>query len=92
MGRSRGWPSRRSTALADVLFSRIKATGFREIEFELTANAAALGMAAALPAEGLELRISGYGRGERDSPATSDLPITMRLAEPPEPCDLVRSA
>ncbi len=32
------------------------------------------------------------GRGERDSPATNDLPITMRLAEPPEPCDLVRSA
>ena len=33
-----------------------------------------------------------FGRGERDSPATNDLPITMRLAKPPEPCDLVRSA
>ena len=32
------------------------------------------------------------GRGERDSPATNDLPITMRLAEPPEPHELVRSA
>ncbi|HUT78098.1 MAG TPA: hypothetical protein VM285_10450, partial [Polyangia bacterium] len=32
------------------------------------------------------------GRGERDSPATNDLPITMRLAEPPEPVELVRSA
>lgn len=32
------------------------------------------------------------GRGERHSPATTDLPITMRLAEPPQPCDLVRSA
>lgn len=32
------------------------------------------------------------GRGERDSPATNDLPITMRLAEPPEPFELVRSA
>jgi len=32
------------------------------------------------------------GRGERDSPATNDLPITMRLAEPPEPLELVRSA
>jgi hypothetical protein len=32
------------------------------------------------------------GRGERDSPATNDLPIIMRLAEPPEPGDLVRSA
>jgi hypothetical protein len=32
------------------------------------------------------------GRGERDSPATNDLPITMRLAEPPEPCDWLKSA
>jgi hypothetical protein len=32
------------------------------------------------------------GRGERDCPATSDLPIVMRLAEPPEPCDWLRSA
>jgi hypothetical protein len=33
-----------------------------------------------------------FGRGERDSPATTDLPITMRLAEPPEPFDWLRSA
>jgi hypothetical protein len=32
------------------------------------------------------------GRGERHSPATTDLPITMRLAEPPEPCEWLRSA
>ena len=32
------------------------------------------------------------GRGERDSPATTDLPVTMRLAEPPEPFDWLRSA
>jgi hypothetical protein len=32
------------------------------------------------------------GRGERDSPATTDLPVTMRLAEPPEPCEWLRSA
>jgi hypothetical protein len=35
---------------------------------------------------------STNGRGERDSPATTDLPITMRLAEPPEPFDWLRSA
>jgi len=49
----------------------------------------------------LEIRHSALlGKGSRaksrrlkwDSPATNDLPITMRLAEPPEPCDLVRSA
>ena len=34
----------------------------------------------------------GCGRGERDSPATTDLPITMRLAEHPEPFDWLRSA
>lgn len=32
------------------------------------------------------------GRGERHSPATTDLPITMRLAELPEPFDWLRSA
>jgi hypothetical protein len=32
------------------------------------------------------------GRGERDSPATNDLPITMRLAEAPEACDCLLSA
>ena len=32
------------------------------------------------------------GRGERDSPATNDLPIVMRLAEPPALVELVRSA
>jgi len=32
------------------------------------------------------------GRGERDSPATNDLPITMRLAEPPEPSEWLKSA
>jgi hypothetical protein len=32
------------------------------------------------------------GRGERDSPTTNDLPITMRLAEPPEPSEWLQSA
>ena len=32
------------------------------------------------------------GRGERDSPATNDLPITMRLSEPPEPSGWLKSA
>jgi hypothetical protein len=33
-----------------------------------------------------------HPRTLRDSPATNDLPITMRLAEPPEPCEWLRSA
>ena len=36
--------------------------------------------------------IGEFGRAERDSPATNDLPVTMRLAEPPAPLELVRSA
>jgi len=78
--------------LAEALFSRIRVLGFREIEFEVTSHGAALGLAEALPAGRFELRISGYGRGERHSPATTDLPVTMRLAEPPEPCEWLRSA
>ena len=38
------------------------------------------------------MEVRKTGRGERDSPATNDLPITMRLAEPPAPFELVRSA
>jgi len=33
-----------------------------------------------------------FGRGERDSPATNDLPIKMRLAEPPAPFDWLQIA
>jgi hypothetical protein len=32
------------------------------------------------------------GRGERDCPANNDLPITPRLADPPEPCEWLLSA
>ena len=40
----------------------------------------------------LKARVGGFGRGEKDCPATIDLPITMRLTEPPEPCEWLRSA
>jgi DNA invertase Pin-like site-specific DNA recombinase len=40
----------------------------------------------------LSVKEGRSGRGERHSPATTDLPITMRLAEPPEPFDWLRSA
>ena len=62
-------------------------------KYELTPDALDLGLDAALPAV-LELghQIGEFGRGERDSPATTDLPITMRLAEPPEPFDWLRTA
>ena len=61
----------------------------QEATVHLSAHAVRHGLAAALPAE---VGILVSGRGERDSPATNDLPITMRLAEPPAPCDWLRSA
>jgi len=75
--------------LASALFSRIEVLGIREATDHLSAHAVRHGLAAALPAE---MRILVIGRGERDSPATNDLPITMRLAEPPEPCEWLQSA
>jgi hypothetical protein len=41
---------------------------------------------------GFRVEVRKTGRGERHCPATTDLPITMRLAEPPEPFDWLRSA
>jgi hypothetical protein len=49
------------------------------------------GWAAAISGEFLT-EVRQTGRGERDSPSTNDLPITMRLAEPPTWHELVRSA
>ena len=78
-------------ALANALFAKLEVLGYRRMEYELTPGAIELGLNAALPAV-LEVGEHESGRGERDSPATSDLPITMRLAEPPEPFDWLRSA
>jgi hypothetical protein len=51
---------------------------------------AAYGFAAAIP-DRLNVTV-GYDRGERIRADTNHLPITMRLAEPPEPCDWLQSA
>jgi len=85
-------PDARQT-ITTAIFARTDVLGFERMENELTSDAIALGLDAALPAV-FELRgqIGEFGRGERDSPATNDLPITMRLAESPEPCDWLRSA
>ena len=80
-------------ALVAAIFARLDVLGFERLEYELTPDAIDLGLDAALPAViELESKIGEFGRGERDSPATSDLPITMRLAEPPAPFDWLRSA
>jgi DNA invertase Pin-like site-specific DNA recombinase len=80
-------------ALATAIFARTDVLGFERMEYELTSDAIELGLDAALPAVfELQSKIGEFGRGERDSPATNDLPIVMRLAEPPEPYELDRSA
>ncbi len=81
-------------ALATALFGRTDVLGFQRMEYELTPDAIEIGLGAALAAvfEMRPRKIGEFGRGERDSPATNDLPITMRLAEPPEPFDWLRSA
>jgi hypothetical protein len=79
-------------AIAEAVFERIDDLGVTDYTFTLTASAKARGWDAAFGAGDLAVKEGRSGRGERDSPATNDLPITMRLAEPPEPCDLVRSA
>ena len=80
-------------AMATTLFARTEVLGFEQMIYELTPDAIELGLDAALPAV-FELigTIAEFGLGERDSPATNDLPITMRLAEPPERSDWLQSA
>ena len=61
--RAKGGTGRR--LLAETLFSEVRALGFREMEFELTAHAVRMGLEATLPSGPLAIRVSGYGRGER---------------------------
>jgi hypothetical protein len=60
--------------------------------FALTAHAKAHGWDMAFGPGVVSSSISQSGRVERDSAATNDLPITMRLSEPPEPFDWLRGA
>jgi hypothetical protein len=72
--------------LAESLFERVEVLGLRRMHLEPTPAAVAAGLVEAFSSES-----AGYGRGERDSPATNDL-LVMRLAEPPGPCEWLRSA
>jgi hypothetical protein len=79
-------------AIAEAVFERIDVLGMTDFTFTLTAHAKARGWDAAFGTGVVSVKEGRSGRGERHSPATTDLPITMRLAEPPEPFDWVRSA
>ena len=79
-------------AIAEATFERIDVLGVTNYTFTLTAHAKARGWDAAFGAGIVSDSNGRSGRGERHSPATTDLPITMRLAEPPEPFDWLRTA
>ena len=66
--------------------------GANDFTFALTARAKAHGWDAAFGPGDPSILTDRPGRGERHCPATSDLTVTMRLAEPPEPCEWLRSA
>jgi hypothetical protein len=65
--------------------------GSSEVWLHPSVEAEARSRAAAITGK-FRVEVRKTGRGERDSPATNDLPITMRLSEPPTPLELVRSA
>jgi hypothetical protein len=88
----------RRQTITTAIFARTDVLGFERMEYELTSDAIALGLDAALPAV-FELRdqIREFGRGERDSPSLTQRSLSFLLVnatprEPPTPYELVRSA
>lgn len=80
-------------AIAEAVFERIDVLGVTDYTFTLTPDARAHGWDAAFGPGTVPGSIGQSGRGERPSPSTNDrLAIAMRLASPPEPLRLVRSA
>jgi hypothetical protein len=81
-------PEARQT-IATAVFARTDVLGFERMEYELTSDAIALGLGAALPAV-FELgdQIGEFGRGERGSPSLTQRPprFLMVNARPRESC------
>jgi hypothetical protein len=65
--------------------------GTNEVWLHRSIEAEARGWAAAMSGD-FPVGKRKSGRGERGCPATNDLPVTMRLAEPPESGEWLRSA
>jgi hypothetical protein len=79
--------------LTEALLEKVEVLGVQSVTIHPTPEADAHGWSDAFgPVPMLLNGFSTDGRGERHSPATNDLPITMRLAEPPEPFDWLRTA
>ena len=87
---ARWFDPHRLPACCDPGYARALASGLTPGVVRIRTSAEARGQAAAIDGE-LRVKVRKTGRGERDSPATNDL-LVMRLAEPPEPCEWLRSA
>ena len=80
--------------LANALFERVDVLGVERVWLTPTQEALEYGWMEAWANRELSVPLVsrlGYGRGERGCPATNDL-LVVRLAEPPEPCEWLRSA
>ena len=67
-------------ALASALFTKLEVEGYTKMRYELTPDAATLGLGTALPAQ-LETggHTGGFGRGERGSASLAHLQIRPRF-------------
>jgi hypothetical protein len=84
-------PDARQT-LTTAIFARTDVLGFERMEYELTSDAIALGLDAALPAVfELQGQIGEFGRGERTRADSIQLSVRI-VGGGPEPQRLVRSA
>src|ERR1700690_3613852 len=94
---SRSGDGRRCPSIEDkhrivqALFEQVEVLGSHEVWLHPSLEAEERGWASAMSGE-FRVEVRQTGRGERDCPATTALQITMRLAEPPEPCEWLRSA
>lgn len=79
-------------AIAEAVFERIEVTGAQDYAFAVTIAAKAHGWDVAFGPGIVAGSIGRSGRGERTSPSMTDLPIRMRLIDPPEPLRALRSA
>ena len=77
--------------MAEAALERIDVPAAGDSTFALTARAEARGWDAAFGSGGQPVSIGQSGRDGRRCPATTDQ-LTMRLAEPPEPCEWLLSA
>jgi len=79
-------------AIAEAVFERIDVLGANDFTFTLTVRAKAHGWDEPSALATNQSRLVDLVGARGLDPATNDLPVTMRLAEPPESGEWLRSA